>query len=98
MSRNMCEFKTRLLKLDIMVDKMKLLDYKNPKIAANLEKNHFSVVRNGNVQFPFEIRRSHVFPGVGNLHKHSIFFLRPIGPFVPYSMRPKGKRVRPRTQ
>ena len=37
MSRNTCEFKTRLLKLDIMVDKMKLLDYKNPKIAANLE-------------------------------------------------------------
>ena len=32
MSRNTCEFKTRLLKLDIMVDKMKLLDYKNPKI------------------------------------------------------------------
>ena len=38
------------------------------------------------------------FPGVRNLHKHSIFFLRPIGPFVPYSMRPKGKRVRPKTQ
>ena len=27
MSRNTCEFKIRLLKLDIMVDKMKLLDY-----------------------------------------------------------------------
>ena len=31
-------------------------------------------MRNGNVQFPCEIRRSHVFPGVCNLHKHSIFF------------------------
>ena len=26
------------------------------------------------------------------------FFLHPIGPFVPHSMRPKGKRVRPRMQ
>ena len=99
MSPNTCEFKTQLLKLDIMVDKMKLFDYKNPQLTLKFkELNHSSVVRNGNVQFPCEIRRSHVFPGVRNLHKHSIFFLRPIGPFVPYSMRPKGKRVRPRTQ
>ena len=38
------------------------------------------------------------FPGVCNLHKHSIFFLRPIGPFVQYSLRPKEEWVRPRTQ
>ena len=37
MSRNTCEFKTELMKLDIMVDKMKLFDYKNPKITAYLE-------------------------------------------------------------
>ena len=41
------------------------------------EVDHFSVLRNGNVQFPF--------------------FLPPIGPFVPYSMHPKGKQVHPRT-
>ena len=53
-----------------MVVKMKSFDYKNPKIT---ELKHFTVVRNGNVQFPSEIRGSHVFPGVRNLHKHSIF-------------------------
>ena len=37
MSCNTCEFKTELMKLDIMVDKMKLFDYKNPKITAYLE-------------------------------------------------------------
>ena len=37
MSHNTCEFKTELMKLDIMVDKMKLFDYKNPKITAYLE-------------------------------------------------------------
>ena len=86
-----------------MVDKMKSFDYKIRKKQLTLkfkELDHFSVVRNGNVQFPCEIHCSHVFPGVRNLHKHSIFFLRPIGPLVlvPYSMRPKGKRVHPRTQ
>ena len=30
MSRHTCELKTELLKLDIMVDEMKLFDYKNP--------------------------------------------------------------------
>ena len=38
------------------------------------------------------------FPGVCNLHKHSIFFLRPIGPFIQYPLRPKEEWVRPRTQ
>ena len=38
------------------------------------ELDHFSVVRNGNVQVPCEICRLHVFPGVCNLHKHSTFF------------------------
>jgi len=35
------------------------------------------------------------FPGVCNLHKHSMFFLRPSGPFVQYSLRPKEKWVCP---
>jgi len=39
-----------------------------------------------------------VFPGVCNLHKHSFFFLHPIGPFVQYSLRPTEKGVHPRTQ
>ena len=69
MSRNTCKFTTELLKLDIMVEKMKLFDYKN--LRKFKELNHFSVVRNGNVQFPCEIRCSHVFPGDRNLHKHS---------------------------
>ena len=38
------------------------------------ELDHFSLVRNGNVQVPCEICRLHVFPGVCNLHKHSTFF------------------------
>ena len=37
MSRNTCEFKTELLKLGIMVDKIKIFHYKNPKITAYLE-------------------------------------------------------------
>ena len=56
-------------KLGIMVDKMKSFNYKNAKITAYLEikeLDHFSIVRNGNFQFPCEIRRSHVFPGVCN--------------------------------
>ena len=74
-TQHTCEFKTELMKLDIMVDKMKLFDYKNPKqlTLKFQELDHFSNVRNGNVQFPCEIRRSHVFPGVRNLHKHRFF-------------------------
>ena len=34
MSRSMLEFKTLLPKLDIIIDKMKSFDYKNPKITA----------------------------------------------------------------
>ena len=37
----------------------------------------------------FAYRVTLCFPGVLNLHKHSIFFLRPIGPFIQYSLRPK---------
>ena len=75
MSRNTWKFKTFTPQAG-MVDKMKSFDYKNPKIQLTLkfkELDHFSVVRNGNVQFPCEIHGSHVFPGVRNLHKHSIF-------------------------
>ena len=38
------------------------------------ELDHFSVVRNGNVQFPSEMRCSHVFPCVCNLHKRTFDF------------------------
>ena len=62
MSRNTWEFKTSLPKLDIIVHKMKSFDYKNPKKTdLRSSTDHFSVVRNTNIQFPCEMCRSHVF-------------------------------------
>ena len=62
------------------------------------ELDHFSVVRNANVQFPCEICRSHVFLLFVICINIGFCFLCPIGPFVLYSMCPKEKRVHPRTQ
>ena len=49
------------------------------------------------VKHKFAYRVKLFFPGVCNLHKH-FFFLRLIGPFVQYSLRPKEIQVRPRMQ
>ena len=42
-----------------------------------------------NIQFLCEIFHSLVFPDICNLHKHLIFYLHPIGPFVLYCVCPK---------
>ena len=62
MSRSTWEFKTSLPELDMIVHKMKSFDYKNPKITdLRSSTDHFSVVRNTNIQFLCEMCRSHVF-------------------------------------
>ena len=68
-SRNMSEFKHK----NLIVDKMKPFDYKNPKITAYLEiygTLSFLCSEKWEGMFNFLL---HVFPGICNLHKHSIF-------------------------